>query len=132
MIRRPPRSTRTDTLFPYTTLFRSGADAVDQAVEPQAVDARHRRDGLPPAAVVDEDRPHQILAAEAVFRHQAAHPAGAAVAPQADLRTAAQAVGPARRRFPFLLPGLILPTRPAALPDRITHFLSPSPRRTPG
>src|SRR3546814_15104284 len=33
MIRRPPRSTRTDTLFPYTTLFRServiwGTDAV--------------------------------------------------------------------------------------------------------
>src|SRR3546814_20062610 len=24
MIRRPPRATRTDTLFPYTTLFRSG------------------------------------------------------------------------------------------------------------
>src|SRR3546814_6680830 len=24
MIRRPPRSTRTDSLFPYTTLFRSG------------------------------------------------------------------------------------------------------------
>src|SRR3546814_20421140 len=24
MVRRPPRSTRTDTLFPYTTLFRSG------------------------------------------------------------------------------------------------------------
>src|SRR3546814_1256772 len=27
MIRRPPRSTRTDTLFPYTTLFRSLANA---------------------------------------------------------------------------------------------------------
>src|SRR3546814_3936952 len=26
MIRRPPRSTRTDTLFPYTTLFRSDVD----------------------------------------------------------------------------------------------------------
>src|SRR3546814_5801111 len=26
MIRRPPRSTRTDTLFPYTTLFRSHGD----------------------------------------------------------------------------------------------------------
>src|SRR3546814_4225258 len=26
MRRRPPRSTRTDTLFPYTTLFRSGPD----------------------------------------------------------------------------------------------------------
>src|SRR3546814_18110114 len=28
MIRRPPRSTRTDTLFPYTTLFRSYEDKV--------------------------------------------------------------------------------------------------------
>src|SRR3546814_7573046 len=28
MIRRPPRSTRTDTLFPYTTLFRSGAQTL--------------------------------------------------------------------------------------------------------
>src|SRR3546814_659323 len=28
MIRRPPRSTRTDTLFPYTTLFRSPGDSV--------------------------------------------------------------------------------------------------------
>src|SRR3546814_14941855 len=28
MIRRPPRSTRTDTLFPYTTLFRSVAGGV--------------------------------------------------------------------------------------------------------
>src|SRR3546814_8844921 len=28
MIRRPPRSTRTDTLFPYTTLFRSGSALV--------------------------------------------------------------------------------------------------------
>src|SRR3546814_5888339 len=27
MIRRPPRSTRTDTLFPYTTLFRSNREA---------------------------------------------------------------------------------------------------------
>src|SRR3546814_3512680 len=29
MIRRPPRSTRTDTLFPYTTLFRSMHSDVD-------------------------------------------------------------------------------------------------------
>src|SRR3546814_5624250 len=39
MIRRPPRSTRTDTLFPYTTLFRSqvfithDARIVDQYIE---------------------------------------------------------------------------------------------------
>src|SRR3546814_14698233 len=31
MIRRPPRSTRTDTLFPYTTLFRSEGGAVRAA-----------------------------------------------------------------------------------------------------
>src|SRR3546814_15151512 len=33
MLRRPPRSTRTDTLFPYTTLFRSG----DQITSTQSV-----------------------------------------------------------------------------------------------
>src|SRR3546814_17975907 len=32
MIRRPPRSTRTDTLFPYTTLFRSGNLRVSGAI----------------------------------------------------------------------------------------------------
>src|SRR3546814_5163702 len=34
MIRRPPRSTRTDTLFPYTTLFRS-TSAQAQSIEPE-------------------------------------------------------------------------------------------------
>src|SRR3546814_17462597 len=33
MIRRPPRSTRTDTLFPYTTLFRSPAQFARRADE---------------------------------------------------------------------------------------------------
>src|SRR3546814_13960475 len=32
MIRRPPRSTRTDTLFPYTTLFRSHRHVAEQFV----------------------------------------------------------------------------------------------------
>src|SRR3546814_6970052 len=32
MIRRPPRSTRTDTLFPYTTLFRSGRRQLVQSL----------------------------------------------------------------------------------------------------
>src|SRR3546814_6497938 len=32
MIRRPPRSTRTDTLFPYTTLFRSPRNVVTDTV----------------------------------------------------------------------------------------------------
>src|SRR3546814_20471988 len=33
MIRRPPRSTRTDTLFPYTTLFRSRFQLEDSGAE---------------------------------------------------------------------------------------------------
>src|SRR3546814_4515890 len=32
MIRRPPRSTRTDTLFPYTTLFRSAEAGIDSVL----------------------------------------------------------------------------------------------------
>src|SRR3546814_7843292 len=39
MTRRPPRSTRTDTLFPYTTLFRSAVDPVNHyRVEYQGID----------------------------------------------------------------------------------------------
>src|SRR3546814_15906959 len=34
MIRRPPRSTRTDTLFPYTTLFRSPLTDADVQAAP--------------------------------------------------------------------------------------------------
>src|SRR3546814_16451116 len=51
MIRRPPRSTRTDTLFPYTTLFRSQREALARKV----VD--YRKDADAPAAdqrVADE------------------------------------------------------------------------------
>src|SRR3546814_13516928 len=44
MTRRPPRSTRTDTLFPYTTLFRSDQDRRRRP--------RHRRQR---AAVVEQD-----------------------------------------------------------------------------
>src|SRR3546814_20742453 len=44
MIRRPPRSTRTDTLFPYTTLFRSTACAVD-AGRSRQVPGRRLSDG---------------------------------------------------------------------------------------
>src|SRR3546814_13962297 len=46
-IRRPPRSTRTDTLFPYTTLFRSlvahEAEPRDLSEELRAIAARHAR-----------------------------------------------------------------------------------------
>src|SRR3546814_10548338 len=51
MIRRPPRSTRTDTLFPYTTLFRSEvpagphqADARREECIAKALDTLRRRE----------------------------------------------------------------------------------------
>src|SRR3546814_14779001 len=61
MIRRPPRSTRTDTLFPYTTLFRSGlwspcqGHGVARAVADPVVERQgnHRR-AVRPAQVVAE------------------------------------------------------------------------------
>src|SRR3546814_17440979 len=40
MIRRPPRSTRTDTLFPYTTLFRSFGEIIVVGGEDVAVVAQ--------------------------------------------------------------------------------------------
>src|SRR3546814_3664692 len=44
MIRRPPKSTRTDTLFPYTTLFRSGKAQLSQQGEPRkSIFAQHSR-----------------------------------------------------------------------------------------
>src|SRR3546814_11535888 len=47
MVRRPPRSTRTDTLFPYTTLFRSGrrgrAGGGGAVADQPAVRTRSRR-----------------------------------------------------------------------------------------
>src|SRR3546814_8451963 len=49
MIRRPPRSTRTDTLFPYTTLFRSPAHEDHRS-------QKHRslfRDASPDPCVID-------------------------------------------------------------------------------
>src|SRR3546814_9359219 len=51
MIRRPPRSTRTDTLFPYTTLFRSEPLRLGQALRVRVVRAEHH---LVPADGVDD------------------------------------------------------------------------------
>src|SRR3546814_20470174 len=54
MIRLPPRSTRTDTLFPYTTLFRSKEDGWRGLVAPRAVDEQILGDAAKKAARVDE------------------------------------------------------------------------------
>src|SRR3546814_10165722 len=43
MIRRPPRSTRTDTLFPYTTLFRSIPKTRGDAPQVEGKESRRQR-----------------------------------------------------------------------------------------
>src|SRR3546814_18259334 len=50
MIRRPPRSTRTDTLFPYTTLFRSedGLVRYESSAIMQYLEATHPQPALTP------------------------------------------------------------------------------------
>src|SRR3546814_12095463 len=52
MIRRPPRSTRTDTLFPYTTLFKAGVRVVPAQPPLGLAEEMHRR--VPAAGVGDQ------------------------------------------------------------------------------
>src|SRR3546814_13006530 len=96
MIRRPPRSTRTDTLFPYTTLFRSEADHLAQValqgvarigregrvVDRRAVGDHHQDAALLGARDQAAVRPQQRLAVDvllqdALAQHQAEVLAGA-------------------------------------------------------
>src|SRR3546814_8677516 len=62
MLRRPPRSTPTDTLFPYTTLFRSTGHiqraVVDQG-QPDRPDQEVHAEGIGPVAVRVEEVPAQ-------------------------------------------------------------------------
>src|SRR3546814_18468685 len=69
MIRRPPRSTRTDTLFPYTTLFRSTGTALRSLA----------------ARSFTADQAHNGRYAAALYRARTAQPGqGAAGRSQAD------------------------------------------------
>src|SRR3546814_13814714 len=66
MIRRPPRSTRTDTLFPYTTLFRSKED---RAVETDATDRLQGHSGRRLGIVAQLEEPALGLAPRTIFGH---------------------------------------------------------------
>src|SRR3546814_5667558 len=58
MILRPPRSTRTDTLFPYTTLFRSGRGPVEFL----SAARRHRHAAQQPRLCLYRRRTRQVAA----------------------------------------------------------------------
>src|SRR3546814_4269115 len=66
MIRRPPRSTRTDTLFPYTTLFRSRQGAAAADVPRHRRDVRRHVAGHAAGRADTAGRPRQGRAAAAV------------------------------------------------------------------
>src|SRR3546814_14489847 len=81
MIRRPPRSTRTDTLFPYTTLFRSLRETeqvdLDHAFRGVALALRARGDGSAVEHRVDAvvgDRPADRFRLADVADHRGAAP----------------------------------------------------------
>src|SRR3546814_8963200 len=61
MIRRPPRSTRTDTLFPYTTLFRSATELHERGL-PVVLhsDDADEIDGVPVYRVTDPGEPMDV------------------------------------------------------------------------
>src|SRR3546814_18946099 len=140
MIRRPPRSTRTDTLFPYTTLFRSvagggpvrgavprfhrggvgrvpqpcrGADGAAGAQRPRRARGHHRGAGRGPR------RGH-------LYRHGASRARGAAhslpLPPPPPQRLAAH---------PHHAPPPPVPPRPPPPPPPGPPFLPPSPPPAP-
>src|SRR3546814_3963575 len=74
MIRRPPRSTRTDTLFPYTTLFRSCLPPSGEAVvtggtwaialrqvAPRRTGTQHPEDAVQHAPIIDARHPSRLV-----------------------------------------------------------------------
>src|SRR3546814_19254928 len=78
MIRRPPRSKRTDTLFPYTTLFRSAVVLEAATVEVDAAGEQRGGEGVAGEALVappiegEAERPAAVDEAAAV-ETKAAH-----------------------------------------------------------
>src|SRR3546814_9926133 len=79
MIRRPPRSTRTDTLFPYTTLFRSVSDVTLKflvkdawfTIEDQELVAQLIEDNIPDTEYANYATPEPL--AELLFSRSEEH-----------------------------------------------------------
>src|SRR3546814_14381652 len=95
MIRRPPRSTRTDTLFPYTTLFRSQqADLRPGLLEALdgdlAIDPRHHH--LPVARITGALHRDQVAVEDAVVAHRVALHPQQVVGPVGEQRAIEQTV----------------------------------------
>src|SRR3546814_4419832 len=75
MIRRPPRSTRTDTLFPYTTLFRSRTVFFLHRLQTfdHGIDASLFELAITLPVVTLDDRVERLTGRRRQDRHQVAH-----------------------------------------------------------
>src|SRR3546814_12487740 len=115
MIRRPPRSTRTDTLFPYTTLFRSRTPAISARPE---LETRPRRLIAEPAATIALAAPpdRAFFAWLAIPPRHRLHPA---------IWRARTPYGSLERALP---PSCFHPPPPAA--PRISHIAANPPKRS--
>src|SRR3546814_10142828 len=80
MIRRPPRSTRTDTLFPYTTLFRSFSQRLERVARELAFELRAARCGFQIRVVVGGlvQRDAEAIRLRGQIRHLRSRSAGTA------------------------------------------------------
>src|SRR3546814_3318566 len=72
MIRRPPRSTRTDTLFPYTTLFRSSLVSTFKGL-PHRLHVADALEGVVGAAAGQLDQMRHQVALDVLWVHEVGH-----------------------------------------------------------
>src|SRR3546814_12001823 len=107
MIRRPPRSTRTDTLFPYTTLFRS-LQEIPAAVLRHGGGVHHRR-RLPDLSQPDAAAALAPLADRPLAGRLAARPQ---LLPDAAAEPGHRQPRPAHRRRPAAIHRLFAETDP--------------------
>src|SRR3546814_17615870 len=116
MIRRPPRSTRTDTLFPYTTLFRSAGEA-------GAGSRQHHEPGQDPAGLAAAgERPRQSRRAPQRRRGQRSRSG----TPTARGGIAEGSAAARDSVWPAASPGL-----PSQVPPLAYYFLLPQPSSAP-
>src|SRR3546814_21180070 len=126
MIRRPPRSTRTDTRFPYTTLFRSGPSRPRCAGHLRATDLTvNRHNSIISVALVWGSRSQ--VGCVVVIRFRFSGVGGR------DWHGLTSAVGDVRRPLGEPQVGFRARTgpHPGGAPDRAAFALTPLPPPTP-
>src|SRR3546814_3910344 len=123
MIRRPPRSTRTDTLFPYTTLFRS--HRIDRRRHAGAVEyppgGRRKDEGVPARHARPQPGALLMIVDRAMIKDHADREPGGPQQRRSDSETGAQRTAGERLGEPA--PGWLVGNEPA---DRKSKRLNSS------